>query len=154
MIVDDKRVICGSANINDRSLCGNRDSEIAICVEDDDKKQTYQFRKNLFMEHFGLSVNDSVDYIDDKVWAEFVNRAVNNTKVFREVFACIPDDNVATIFGIDSFQEKNGDISKWSTLSQYIKGHVVTFPLEFMSGEDLTFKPTQKEYFAPDHTFT
>ena len=32
MIVDDKRTIIGSANINDRSLLGNRDSEIAICI--------------------------------------------------------------------------------------------------------------------------
>lgn len=32
MIVDDKRTIVGSANINDRSLLGNRDSEIAICI--------------------------------------------------------------------------------------------------------------------------
>lgn len=32
MIVDDKRAICGSANINDRSLCGTGDSEIAICI--------------------------------------------------------------------------------------------------------------------------
>jgi len=30
MIVDDKYVIIGSANINDRSLKGNRDSEIAV----------------------------------------------------------------------------------------------------------------------------
>lgn len=30
MIVDDKYVICGSANINDRSMLGNRDSELAI----------------------------------------------------------------------------------------------------------------------------
>jgi phosphatidylserine/phosphatidylglycerophosphate/cardiolipin synthase-like enzyme len=28
MIVDDRLVICGSANINDRSLLGNRDSEV------------------------------------------------------------------------------------------------------------------------------
>lgn len=48
MIVDDKRVIVGSANINDRSLLGNRDSEIAICIEDFDKKQTYNFRRKLF----------------------------------------------------------------------------------------------------------
>lgn len=33
MIVDDKRVIIGSANINDRSLLGSRDSELAIVVE-------------------------------------------------------------------------------------------------------------------------
>lgn len=33
MIVDDKTVICGSANINDRSLIGKRDSEIAVIIE-------------------------------------------------------------------------------------------------------------------------
>lgn len=55
MIVDDKKVICGSANINDRSLLGNRDSEIAICVEDDRGDQAGSFRKNVFMEHFGLN---------------------------------------------------------------------------------------------------
>jgi phospholipase D1/2 len=35
MIVDDKRAIIGSANINDRSLCGNRDSELAMVIEED-----------------------------------------------------------------------------------------------------------------------
>ena len=35
MIVDDKRCIIGSANINDRSLLGLRDSELAIVVEED-----------------------------------------------------------------------------------------------------------------------
>lgn len=34
MIVDDRRVICGSANINDRSMVGNHDSEIAALIED------------------------------------------------------------------------------------------------------------------------
>ena len=34
MIVDDKRMIIGSANINDRSMLGTRDSEIAILIED------------------------------------------------------------------------------------------------------------------------
>ena len=34
MIVDDRSVILGSANINDRSLLGKRDSEIAIVIED------------------------------------------------------------------------------------------------------------------------
>lgn len=33
MIVDDKIVICGSANINDRSMIGKRDSEIAVFIE-------------------------------------------------------------------------------------------------------------------------
>lgn len=33
LIVDDKVVICGSANINDRSLIGKRDSEIALIIQ-------------------------------------------------------------------------------------------------------------------------
>ena len=37
MIVDDNFAIMGSANINDRSMIGNRDSEIAILTEDYDK---------------------------------------------------------------------------------------------------------------------
>ena len=36
IIVDDKWVICGSANINDRSLLGKRDSEIAACIKDEE----------------------------------------------------------------------------------------------------------------------
>jgi phospholipase D1/2 len=34
LIVDDKWTIIGSANINDRSQCGNRDSEVCLVVED------------------------------------------------------------------------------------------------------------------------
>ena len=40
MIVDDKRAICGSANINDRSLLGPRDSEICLVIEDIDMEKT------------------------------------------------------------------------------------------------------------------
>ena len=37
MIVDDRIVLIGSANINDRSLMGDRDSEIAIITRDRDE---------------------------------------------------------------------------------------------------------------------
>lgn len=36
MIIDDKSVIIGSANLNDRSMMGDRDSEIAMLIEDTD----------------------------------------------------------------------------------------------------------------------
>lgn len=36
MIVDDRRIICGSANLNDRSQNGDHDSEIAILIEDNE----------------------------------------------------------------------------------------------------------------------
>ncbi|KAI8973863.1 hypothetical protein BDB01DRAFT_854129 [Pilobolus umbonatus] len=68
MIVDDRIVICGSANINDRSLLGNRDSEIAVIVEDTDmidskmngkpqykaSRYAQSLRMQLFKEHLGL----------------------------------------------------------------------------------------------------
>ncbi len=34
MIIDDRMTICGSANINDRSLHGGRDSEFCIVIND------------------------------------------------------------------------------------------------------------------------
>ncbi|KAF9373787.1 hypothetical protein CPB97_000315 [Podila verticillata] len=67
MIVDDKIIIIGSANINDRSQLGYRDSEIAIIIEDSEKIQSkmngepyeagklaHSLRASLFKEHLGL----------------------------------------------------------------------------------------------------
>ncbi|KAG9029137.1 hypothetical protein FRB95_005641 [Tulasnella sp. JGI-2019a] len=67
MIVDDLRVIIGSANLNDRSQKGDGDSEIAIVIEDSDMipstmdGRPYQaarfaatFRRQIFKEHLGL----------------------------------------------------------------------------------------------------
>ena len=36
MVVDDRLVICGSANINERSQSGDRDSELAAIIRDTD----------------------------------------------------------------------------------------------------------------------
>ena len=38
MIIDDRIALIGSANINDRSMMGSRDSEIAVVIEDQKKK--------------------------------------------------------------------------------------------------------------------
>ena len=45
MIVDDRAFIIGSANINDRSMLGARDQEIAIVVRYDDKAGPYDKRE-------------------------------------------------------------------------------------------------------------
>ena len=65
MIVDDSYVITGSANINQRSLDGDRDSEIAIGAyqpqfvcndfETVPMGEVHEFRTNLFAEHLGQS---------------------------------------------------------------------------------------------------
>ncbi|KAK0542728.1 hypothetical protein OC846_006498, partial [Tilletia horrida] len=67
MIVDDRRVIIGSANVNERSQVGNHDSEIAIVIEDRDLFESRMdgkpymagkfaagFRRHLFRQHLGL----------------------------------------------------------------------------------------------------
>lgn len=67
LIADDRIVICGSANLNDRSQLGTHDSEIALVIEDPTPLessmdgQPYQasrfaasLRRELFRKHLGL----------------------------------------------------------------------------------------------------
>ncbi|KAL8647750.1 MAG: hypothetical protein Q9226_006305 [Calogaya cf. arnoldii] len=67
LIADDRVVICGSANLNDRSQNGNHDSEIAIIVEDPTPIDSFMdgrpwratkfaatLRRQLFRKHLGL----------------------------------------------------------------------------------------------------
>lgn len=67
MIVDDKRAIIGSANINDRSLLGNRDSEVA-CVIEESEGNIFDLRARIFDEHFGLTREQTRDIIDPPIW--------------------------------------------------------------------------------------
>ena len=67
MIADDRVVICGSANLNDRSQLGDHDSEIAVVIEDFTPLQSNMngqpwmasrfaasLRRELFRKHLGL----------------------------------------------------------------------------------------------------
>jgi phospholipase D1/2 len=78
LIADDKFVVCGSANINDRSQLGNHDSEIAIVAEDTNilestmNGQPYQagyhaatLRRHLWREHLGLIEAQELDASKD-----------------------------------------------------------------------------------------
>lgn len=59
MIVDDRYIIIGSANLNERSLAGGRDSEIGIGLwpemtkGDQCRDMIRNLRRRLFLEHFG-----------------------------------------------------------------------------------------------------
>jgi phospholipase D1/2 len=67
LIADDEVVICGSANMNDRSQLGDHDSEIAIIVRDTQTVDSYMdgrpwraatfaasLRREIFRKHLGL----------------------------------------------------------------------------------------------------
>ncbi|KAI5986718.1 hypothetical protein EDC04DRAFT_2589598 [Pisolithus marmoratus] len=82
MIVDDRRVVMGSANLNDRSQKGDGDSEIALVVEDEDMIRTTMngrpfmaarfaatLRRKLFREHLGLIPPQKVSSDGQVTWA-------------------------------------------------------------------------------------
>jgi hypothetical protein len=85
------------------------------------------------------------------VWKLLVDRAKTNTLIYRDVFGCVPDDEVTTHQEIDILaSQASYDKSKL----RGIIGHVVEYPLKFMDDEDLEFKIGQKEYIAPVESFT
>ena len=70
LIIDDRTCIIGSANVNERSMLGNRDSEVAIIVRDtefvkskmDGKEYlagrfAFEMRQRLMREHLGCDVD-------------------------------------------------------------------------------------------------
>ena len=76
MIVDDRSVIIGSANINERSMRGLRDSEVAAVVRDKEMvkskmngkpymaaKFAHTLRMRLMREHLGVNI-DIVDVVE------------------------------------------------------------------------------------------
>lgn len=78
LIADDRVVICGSSNINDRSQLGYHDSELSIVMEDTRKVQSTMagepfeagyhattLRRYLWREHLGLLPPQSLDAEDD-----------------------------------------------------------------------------------------
>ncbi|KAK0617809.1 hypothetical protein B0T17DRAFT_535872 [Bombardia bombarda] len=77
LIADDRLVICGSANLNDRSQLGNHDSEIAVVIEDPTPVESTMggqpytasrfaasLRRQLFRKHLGLLPDQRWDAAD------------------------------------------------------------------------------------------
>lgn len=89
LIADDRLVICGSANLNDRSQLGDHDSEIAVVIEEPDdlidsemdgrhyrvSKFATSLRRFLYRKHLGLVPHQVVDRPDNN-WTP-VNRGLN-----------------------------------------------------------------------------
>ncbi|KAL4951325.1 hypothetical protein BDW69DRAFT_40643 [Aspergillus filifer] len=75
MIVDDRAAIIGSANINERSMLGSRDSEVASVVRDTDMiwstmngqpylvgRFPHTLRMRLMREHLGIDVDELMEH--------------------------------------------------------------------------------------------
>ncbi|KAI9080056.1 hypothetical protein K1719_037989 [Acacia pycnantha] len=195
MIVDDCTTLIGSANINDRSLLGSRDSEIGVIIEDKESinssmggkswkagKFSLTLRLSLWSEHLGLQageINQIMDPIAESTYKDiWMATAKTNTAIYQDVFSCVPNDLIhnrlafrqstaiwkerighTTIdLGIapenlESYQD--GGIKKTDPLERLasVKGHLVSFPLEFMCQENLRPAFNESEYYASTQVF-
>lgn len=93
MIVDDRYVILGSANLNERSQAGDRDSEIACGIwpslghEPKGAQKIKDFRKSLWAEHLGKAA-DSEDTPESPACSASVRKiAKDNYVAFRHMNA-------------------------------------------------------------------
>ncbi|VDM60973.1 unnamed protein product [Angiostrongylus costaricensis] len=183
LIVDDEHVIIGSANINDRSQVGNRDSEVCLLYSDIDKEPSLmngrpyaagKFAKSLRLqcmkEHLGLlpdsrrPSNFKYDVsCDDPVAESFFvdiwqNTARSNMLIYEEVFRAYPTDNVETFEEFDKWtgQMPLAEYSPQQAQEKLrdLNGTLVEFPLNFLCKANLTPGITSKEGLVPNAVFT
>lgn len=153
IIVDDKYALIGSANLNDRSFLGNRDSELAAIVEDSVKVKTtmngepyladrfaFTFRMFLFREFLGLDEHDNsvLDPICDKTYKLWRDTANNNTSIYQQVFPDIPSDLIKSWKDL-SDKDVELHISKPETipLLKNIKGILINTPVNMLQDGSL-----------------
>ena len=177
MIIDDKIVILGSANINDRSMLGQRDSEFCVLIKEKERKNfkmdgkpskaanfAHSFRTHLFAEHMGLDIKDPIlfDPLNDDLWSKLKESAKNNTDIYRKLFYCYPDDEMKTFKDVLKMKKvkelDDKDMKELKDLYQKeknnIKGHVVEFPLHFLEEEVLGIPFFSKENMVPEKSYT
>lgn len=177
MIVDDRFVIAGSANINDRSLNGLRDSEVCLVIEDQEFEtgvmngKAYEsgvfagsMRRYLFSEHLGeadlekptFDVSDPVsDAFFINVWSYIANK---NTLIYEEVFSCYPCNSATTFEDLDRLRSAPtlADVNPSAAKAKLkeVQGHLVQFPLDFLKDEMIKPGVGSKEYLLPMETWT
>lgn len=168
MIVDDASLIMGSANINDRSMMGERDSEIAMVFQDkntvpgilDGKPHNYpayshNFRKKLFMNTYDLTEAEVADPLNDAMWDKIDRQCELNNDIYRTCFGPYPDNQAPNYSDIPRLKAA-ADKSKYWQLKDKIRGIACTYPLYFLKNEniDVQKEVNLKLAVAPTIIFT
>uniref|UniRef100_A0A8C1YVE2 phospholipase D n=1 Tax=Cyprinus carpio TaxID=7962 RepID=A0A8C1YVE2_CYPCA len=175
LIADDNTVIIGSANINDRSMLGKRDSEVAVIFEDihtvksvmdGQEYQAGRFGLSLRLECFrmilGANTDPSIDVTDpisDQFYKEvWMTTAARNATIYQKVFRCLPSSDVRSILELDGFLSKPGlekdDPARAQEELKKIRGFLVQFPLQFLSEQNLLPPIGSKEAMVPMDVWT
>ncbi|KAK0267904.1 hypothetical protein LTR35_015962 [Friedmanniomyces endolithicus] len=156
LIADDRVVICGSANLNDRSQLGSHDSEIAVLIEDVQRSTAtwpHMDRPDSNFMPVGRDPN-SYDWgsredhaVMDPLSPQFRDlwqgTAATNTAAFAKAFHPIPSDQARNWQQYDEFYERyfkpeeptaaEKKVSAGARPSTWKYGHVVAE--EFSPGE-------------------
>ncbi|XP_041119439.1 phospholipase D1-like isoform X3 [Polyodon spathula] len=175
LIADDNTVIIGSANINDRSMLGKRDSEMAVIIEDTqtvpsvmdgEDYQAGELGLQLRLECFKLILGgftdptiNVTDPISERFFKEvWVTTAARNATIYEKVFRCLPSDAVRNTVELSEFIAKLGldteDPAKALEELKKIRGFLVQFPLYFLCEENLLPSVGTKEHMVPTETWT
>ncbi|XP_043539599.1 phospholipase D1-like [Chiloscyllium plagiosum] len=136
LIADDRQVIIGSANINDRSLLGKRDSEMAVLVEDTEMEESVmdgeEYQAGRFARHLRL-------------------------QCFK-VFKCLPSNSAPSLVELREFVSAPSlltqDPEKVHEKLRGIRGYLVQFPLYFLCEESLLPPLNSKEGMVPLEVWT
>nr|XP_046148657.1 phospholipase D1-like isoform X1 [Oncorhynchus gorbuscha]XP_046148658.1 phospholipase D1-like isoform X1 [Oncorhynchus gorbuscha] len=175
LIADDNTVIIGSANINDRSMLGKRDSEVAVIVEDSETVtavmdgQEYQagryalaLRLECFRTILGAHTDLSIDVSDplsDHFYKEiWMTTCARNATIYQKVFRCLPSSDVRNILELEGYLAKPGlereDSARAHEELKKIRGFLVQFPLDFLSEQNLLPPIGSKESMVPMEVWT
>jgi len=111
MIIDDKIALIGSANINDRSLMGTRDSELAVIIKNrDDPKNKRTIRSKFLRRRTSIkgsksnSENSSnIYYEGDLEIGQFAHSF--RMKCFKDLFGFTEDFEVEDLLSVDMWME-------------------------------------------------
>ncbi|EKE42518.1 hypothetical protein ENUP19_0184G0011 [Entamoeba nuttalli] len=144
IIVDDQYVFIGSANINDRSLIGERDSEIGAIIVDSNKIQISINGERKFVNEFALNLRS-------RIWAEHLNLeesqikmvedpiksiekvicpiSEKNTKVYERLFEYFPSNKYPKF--VDCKKHLYPPLIGDKKELKDIKGHFIKFPIGF-----------------------
>uniref|UniRef100_A0A8C5CEA4 Phospholipase n=1 Tax=Gadus morhua TaxID=8049 RepID=A0A8C5CEA4_GADMO len=175
LIADDNTVIIGSANINDRSMLGKRDSEVAVIVEDSEKVasvmdgEVYQagpyalkIRLECFRMILGANTDPSIDVSDpisDHFYKEvWMATSARNATIYQRVFRCLPSSDVRSILELEGYLAKPGlekeDPVKAAEELLRVRGFLVQFPLQFLSEQNLLPPIGSREAMVPMEVWT
>jgi len=169
MIVDDRRAIIGSANINDRSMLGYRDLEIAMFMEGNtmiDSKMdgkpypvsvfAHSLRTELYKQHLGITDQTKIKDPLSNDTNNFLDKTAQvNTETYRYIFKCYPDDKMHKFKDVVRSAEEMKELPLHELQARYnshkgkIQGQLVQYPHAFLSKEEIMHVLVHLDFF-PD----